>query len=145
MDYFQEQQAQYARDREARLTWLKNLKPGDSVAMKDTGFRADNFRIGKVDKITAKRTRFDVLFGGVIQEFNADGRARSTGSWRATPSIEPVTDEVLKQNHLVQLQRKFEHLSQDKNGRLRNDLTISQLERIISILEEVHGQESVKT
>lgn len=135
----------YQKERLERQRWLAGLKKGDTVAMLIGGIGMKAYQLGTIAYITPKRTRIDILWAGaqVPEELDGDGMTkRSRGSWSPRSQIEAVTEKVLTTNKVAELNRRLEKLVMNEHGhRPRNDLTISQMERIISILEEERGQE----
>lgn len=125
-------------DWDKRPEWLASLKVGDQVALEQSGFGPKEYYIGTVEKITPTRRRFDVKMPfGSVSEFDADGYAKRTkGSYGSRRCIEPVTEQVKLVNRRTELKRQLERaLMTAYMGRLRDDLTVEQMEQIVAILK----------
>lgn len=134
-----------SQDRLDRNKWLAALKPGDVVALEAGGIGPQTYRLGTIKYITPKRTRIDVTWeGGQQQALDSDGALpRVKGSFRGRDMVVPVTEKILTANKIAGLQRRLYRVVMDeRRHQPRSDLTISQMERIIAILEEAPNGEA---
>jgi hypothetical protein len=124
-----------------RKAWRETLKVGDKVAIKQHGFGDPDYWICTIEHITPTRKRFDVKTPyGQTMEFGADGYTKSKERWGTRYYIQPVTEEIRHALRLRNTKYKLEKLLLDDRNRLKA-LTLDQMERIISVLEEDHAQE----
>jgi hypothetical protein len=130
-----------------RAEWLAGLKPGDKVAIRHGGLGVVDYWICTIKHVTPTRKRFDVLSPyDQVWELDKDGYTkRQKGSYTPRNYIEPVTPEIRKAIRIKALRYKLEKLILDgSRPRIREDLTLEQMEAIISILEVADAPEAPK-
>jgi hypothetical protein len=123
-----------------RKQWLAGLKPGDQVAVPCSSYEGRDYRILRIKYITPSRNRFDLETGdGQVSKYGADGYAQGqSGYGRAR--FQELTQEIREVLQHRRAWQRLERLVMDKNSRrVRMDLTLDQMTRIILVLEEVNA------
>lgn len=95
--------------------WLAGLGAGDYVVVRNHGIGSDlePYSVGKVAKVTPKRTQYVVDFGGsrgsLPITFNADGYYKIKGSWSPGETLMPLTPEIAAEVNLGRKRLKVKH------------------------------------
>jgi hypothetical protein len=109
--------------------FLEGLKVGDQVVVRDRYLSEREYgpRIYRVEYITPKRSRFDLIIKGGLEmvSFDKNGCRRTGGGWHSeTFVIEPVSpgigEEIAKDSVLILLNNRRQAVGNDL---LKMDLT----------------------
>jgi len=126
-------------DTTARNVWLKSLKPGDRVAIKNHGrpIEEAGYQILEIAHITKTRNRFDLVNPGdtyVLYKGNARGYIKGSG-FSGGRDIEPVTDEVRVINRRIKSYRRFTRALEDASRQGRQHYDESFMDAITEALK----------
>lgn len=126
-----ERQDRLQREREA---WLKNLEPGDTVAVRSASPMASRYVIDTVQS----RTRYHIVLQRQGKFRRDDGYGVDRGMWH--PHIEPVTDEVKDYLERIRITLRIGSLMHDLSEEIRHedalDLDAKELEAFQNTLAE---------
>ncbi|KOY65496.1 hypothetical protein [Clostridium sporogenes] len=111
-------------DRDKREDWLKDLKPGDEVAVECGGFGYRDYCIKKIDKISPTGR---ITIGGAV--FNHKGREMGIkDSWTRANELVPVSQEIKDYIRRKKLYAKIKNISWE-------EVSLVNLEEIAKILK----------
>jgi hypothetical protein len=116
MNSWAEESARREAEKIKKLEWLRSLRPGHKVAVRQS--RGTTYDIYEVDRITP--TQIVVKFNGRLDyrynKKNGDRIGGGRGGFNFPGGIEPVTNEIIEANEERALRHWFDTVGENNKG-----------------------------